>query len=994
MKSVLLILCLCLTVTAQQRAGSLRGQVTDELGALVVGATVTLVAADGSEKSATTNADGVYTINSLAPGAYTLRVAAPGFTAYEKTELAIAAGPRNTHDVRLVVTLEKQVITVTEEQGLNTDPANNADAVVLKGQELDVLPDDPDALASAVQAMAGPSAGPNGGQIFIDGFTGGRMPPKESIREVRINQNPFNAENNNIGFGQIEIFTKPGADKLRASSFFNFSDESLNSRNPFAPRRAPFQVRYYGGSVSGPITRGKSSFFLDVQRRITDDNAIVNAQVLNSNLIPTPFNVALLVPNRFFSVSPRFDYQLNQTNTLVVRYSYTNTKADNVGASDFSLPERAFSRSNTTQTFQVTETAILSPALMNETRFQYIRTRGQQDGNNVIPTIVVQDAFIAGGSQVGLAHNNEDRWEVQNYSTWTKDHHILRFGARVRGVSLTDFSPQNFGGTFTFSGGDAPLLNANNQIALNDAGDPVFIPITSLERYRRTLLFQGNPNMRLLGGGVTQFSIAGGNPEASVTQRDLGIFIQDEWRIRPNLTLTAGFRYERQTNISSNYNFAPRLFFAWAPGGTSVGGGPGGQSSSSPKMVIRGGIGVFYDRFGERATLLANRFDGENQLDFRVFDPAILDTSTFSLNGVTNVPTAESLAAFAAPQITRRIADDFQAPTFVMTAINFERQLPSKFTFFAVFFNYRGKHLLRVRNINAPLPGTYDPADPDSAVRPNGNIGDIYYYESSANFNDYRFFGGLRRQMSKGFSLFANFGTGKGKTDTDCIFGGISNCFPADSYDVTSEYSRVAFIPSANFFVGGSLVLPKLKINLNPFVVYSSGRPFNIVTGRDTNGDGLFTERPAFATAQTDRQNLRRTEFGDFDLAPAPGQELIPRNHGLGPSFVSVNLGINRSFAFGNIPAAPAPASVAKPAAPGNAAAPASGAGPEKRYTLTLSVNIQNLLNTTNLQNPIGNLSSPRFGESFSTAGGFGFGPSGSAAAGNRRIQIQVRLGF
>ncbi|HET9528525.1 MAG TPA: TonB-dependent receptor, partial [Pyrinomonadaceae bacterium] len=798
-------------------------------------------------------------------------------------------------------------------------------------------------------------------------------------------------ENNNIGFGQIEIFTKPGADKLRASSFFNFSDESLNSRNPFAPRRAPFQVRYFGGSVSGPITRGKSSFFLDVQRRVTDDNAIINAQVLNSNLIPTPFNLALLVPNRFFSFSPRFDYQLNQANTLVVRYSYSNTKADNVGASDFSLPERAFSRSNTTQTFQVTETAILSPALMNETRFQYIRTRGEQNGNNVIPTIVVQDAFIAGGSQVGLAHNNEDRWEVQNYSTWTRNRHILRFGARVRGVNITDFSPQNFGGTFTFSGGNAPQLDESNQIVLDANNQPIMVPITSLERYRRTLLFQGNPDMRLLGGGVTQFSIAGGNPEASVTQRDLGLFVQDEWRIRPNLTLTTGLRYERQTNISSNYNFAPRLFFAWAPGGTSVGSGPGAPSSSSPKMVIRGGMGIFYDRFGERATLLANRFDGENQLDFRVFDPAILDGSTFSLNGVTNVPTADSLAAFAAPQITRRIAGDFQAPTFVMTAVNFERQLPSKFTFFAVFFNYRGKHLLRVRNLNAPLPGTYDPNDPDSSVRPFGNIGDIFYYESSAKFNDYRFFGGLRRQMSKGFSLFANFGTGKGKTDTDCIFGSIASCFPADSYDVSSEYSRVAFIPGANFFVGGSMVLPKLKINLNPFIVYSSGRPFNIVTGRDTNGDGLFTERPAFATAQTDPANLKRTSFGDFDLAPAPGQQLIPRNYGMGPSFFSVNLGINRSFAFGNIPAAPAPAGAAKPL---NNAAPANGPNPEKRYTLTLSVNIQNLLNHTNLANPIGNLSSPRFGESFSTSGSFGFGPSGSAAAGNRRIQVQVRLGF
>lgn len=978
---------------AQQRTGSLRGQVSDELGALVVGATVTLVAADGTQKNATTNNDGVYTFSGVAPGAYTLRVVSPGFSNYEKTDLAIASGPRTTHDVRLVVTLEKQVITVTEEQALNTDPANNADAVVLRGQDLDVLPDDPDALSAAVQAMAGPSAGPSGGQIFIDGFTGGRMPPKESIREVRVNQNPFNAENSGIGFGNIEIFTKPGADKLRGSTFFNFNDESLNSRNPFAPNRAPFQVRYFGGSLSGPITKGKSSVFIDFQKREIDDNAIINATILNSNLVPGPFNVALITPQRFFSFSPRFDYQLNQGNTLVLRYSYTRTRADNIGASDFSLPERAFNRSNTFQTLQATETAIISPTLMNETRFQYQRNRAQQDGDNSIPTVVVQEAFIAGGSQVGLAHNDEDRWELQNYSTWTKGPHILRFGARVRGVNISDFSPQNFGGTFTFSGGDAPQLDANNQIVLDANGDPVFVPITSLERYRRTLLFQGNPDMRLLGGGATQFSIAGGNPEASVKQIDLGAFVQDEWRVRPNLTLTAGFRYERQTNISSNYNFAPRLFFAWAPGGTNVGGGPGGpSSSSSPKMVIRGGMGVFYDRFSERATLLANRFDGANQLDFRVFDPETLDEAVFSLNGVTNVPTADSLAAFAAPQIVRRIAPDFQAPTFVMTAINFERQLPSKFTMFLVAFNYRGKHLLRVRNINAPLPGTYDPANPDTSVRPFGNIGDIYYYESSAKFNDYRFFGGVRRQMSKGFSLFANFGTGKGKTDTDCIFGSIGSCFPADSYDASNEYSRVSFIPSANFFFGGTFILPRLKVNLNPFVVYSSGRPFNIITGQDTNGDGLFTERPAFATAQTDPRDVKRTRFGDFDLNPDPGQPLIPRNYGLGPSFFSVNLGISRAFMFGNVPAASAAAAPAQGQAAG--AKPAGGSSPEKKYTLTFSVNIQNLLNTTNLSNPIGNLSSPRFGESTSTSGSFGFGPSGSASAGNRRIQIQVRFGF
>src|SRR5919106_4929031 len=290
----LCFLSLCCGLVMAQRTGSLRGQVSDELGALVVGATVTVVAADGTQKNAVTNSEGIYNFSSLPPGPYTLRVVSPGFTPYEKTELAIAAGPRTTHDVRLVVAFEKQVITINEEQGLNTDPQNNADAVVLRGQDLDVLPDDPDALASAVQAMAGPSAGPNGGQIFIDGFTGGRMPPKESIREVRINQNPFNAENNNIGFGNLEIFTKPGADKLRGSTFYNFGDESFNSRNPFAPSRAPFQVRYFGGSLSGPITKGKSSFFLDFQRRGVYDKTIIKTTILNPRPLPAPFNPPFL----------------------------------------------------------------------------------------------------------------------------------------------------------------------------------------------------------------------------------------------------------------------------------------------------------------------------------------------------------------------------------------------------------------------------------------------------------------------------------------------------------------------------------------------------------------------------------------------------------------------------------------------------------------------------------------------------------------------------
>src|SRR5262245_41669030 len=341
------------TASAQQRSGSLTGQVTDELGGLVVGATVTIISSEGVEKTAVTNGEGTYTFNSLAPGRYTLKVVAAGFSNYENSDVEVKAS-RNTHQVRLAIAMAKQLVTVDDGRRLNTDSENNADAVVLRGADIDVLPDDPDALAAAAQAMAGPSAGPNGAQIFIDGFTGGRMPPKESIREVRINQNPFNAENANIGFGRIDILTKPGMDKLKVSTFYNFGDESLNSRNPFALRRQPFQIRYYGGSISGPVIAKKSSFFIDFQRRMVDDNAIINATVLTPSLNAFPFRLGVAVPIENYSVSPRFDYQLGTNHTLILRYSYSHFKAENLGVSDFSLPSRAFDRGTTEQTLQVT----------------------------------------------------------------------------------------------------------------------------------------------------------------------------------------------------------------------------------------------------------------------------------------------------------------------------------------------------------------------------------------------------------------------------------------------------------------------------------------------------------------------------------------------------------------------------------------------------------------------------------------------------------------
>src|SRR6185312_13583761 len=261
--SVAAMLTFCATVSlAQQSRGSLRGVIKDELGATIVGATVTLVDANGVEKTTTTNGEGAYVFNGLAPGKYVVRAAATGFANADETEVDLAAGARESLDLTLKVTIEEQKVTIAAETPLSTESTNNANQTLITGKDLDALPDDPDELAAALQALAGPSVGPNGGQIFIDGFSGGRLPPKESIREIRINQNPFAAENDQPS-GRIDILTRPGTDKIRGSAFFNFQDESLNSRNPFTTTRirAPYQLRQWGGNLGGPLVKKKASYF-------------------------------------------------------------------------------------------------------------------------------------------------------------------------------------------------------------------------------------------------------------------------------------------------------------------------------------------------------------------------------------------------------------------------------------------------------------------------------------------------------------------------------------------------------------------------------------------------------------------------------------------------------------------------------------------------------------------------------------------------------------
>ena len=1017
LKSLIFFAIITLSINSAvyaQATGSLTGQVVDTLGASIVGAAVTAVSADKKEKTATSNKQGEFSITGLAPGNYIVRVSAAKFAFYENQTVEIKAGEEQVLSVALTVTGVQEQVNITNDNQISNDPDTNASATVLKEKDLDSLPDDPDELEAALQALAGPSAGPNGGQIYIDGFTGGRLPPKDSIREIRINQNQFSAEYDRLGFGRIEILTKPGSDKFRGQAFFNFNNQSLNSRNPFSINRAPSQSKYYGGNISGPIQKKKSSFFLDINNRQQDSNAVVNATIIDPTFAIVPFNQEFVVPSRRFTVSPRFDYQINAKNTLVARYGYTSSNTDNQGIGDLSLPSRASQLKNTEHNVQLTETLVINPKTINETRFQYEFNNRRQLGDNSIPTIGVATAFTGGGSQVGTSFSRTTNYELQNYTTTTlgkSSQHTLKFGVRLRGVSLKDQSQNNFGGSFSFQGVPEVLSSPNCDRTV--AGCVISAGISPIEQYRQKLL--GNTDPRY---SPTQYQIATGNALSDISQTDVGIFATDDWRYSPKLTLSFGLRYENQNNISDNLNFAPRLSFAYSPG---AGG------ARSPKTVIRGGFGVFYDRFGENFTLQSDRFNGTNQLSLLVSandpDPVrraaaltLLNQARFGLNGVTSAPTAaQILAVLPQSNTIRTIAPDLQSPYTLQTALGIERQLPNRTTLSVFYIGARNEHLLRTVNINAPICPLQ--VNCNTAPRPIPSQGNVYQYESSGVLNQNQILINVRSFISQKFSIFSNYRLNFAKSNTDG-----AGSFPAYTYDFSNEYGRSSLDTRHNFFFGGNFTIP-LKISLSPFIVASSGRPFNIIRGIDTNGDTLFTERPTYAELNA-RCNLigLTSKFCSLDGINNVNQ-IIPRNYGQSPNYFSVNLRVNKTFGFGGAKATAVQTTTGTQTAQtggeggrgGNRGGENRGGGNRggggfggggfgggsdsgKPYNLNVGLNFTNLFNNVNLGSPVGNLNSSRFGQSTATAfsfGGFGGGGNnGGATTANRRIELQMRFSF
>lgn len=902
--------CLC----AQSGLGVISGTVADPSGAMVPAAIVSVVSTAGKIVSTRTNNHGQLNVLSLTPGKYVLKVTAPGFEVFTQN-IEVTAGQTSKIDVRLVIAkIETKVDVKQDSDRGDTDSAANTGTIVIKEKALETLSEDPDELKLQLQALAGAAPGGVPGQIYVDGFSGGRLPPKSAIREIRINQDPFSAEYEQPGFGRIEIFTKPGAAQFRGLFSFRFNHSIFNAGSPFSTANPSYHSTLFSSDLGGPLT-SRSSFEFDLDRNSIQDDSVIQAVILGPNLNPLPLTQAVPNPKLRTIASLRVDYQVNQKNTFFARYQFYRDKEKNDAVGQLSLQSQAFDLLRTEHTLQLSNTTIVNTRIVNESRFEYRQVGVNQVSLSSEPQISVTGAFIDGGNSIGKSFIRQNNYQIQNYTSIDRGKHFFKFGGQLRLADETDASTGNFNGGFIFP---SLLAFQITQQGLQSGRTPAQI--------------------RAAGGGAAQFSMTRGQPSVSNTMIDAGMFLLDNWKLRKNVTLDYGLRYEIQNQIADNLDLVPRAGLAW-------GIHPGKTAAS--KTILRLGAGIFYTRFSQSLVLNSLRLNGSKQEQFLVQNPDFFPA----------VPSPEVLAAALVKPTIYQIDPSLRAPFMLQTSISIERKLPMSTSLAVTYLNSNGRRQLLSRNINAPLPGTYDPADSASGVRLFPDAGNIYEYESRGRFQQNQITAGLRIDGLSQARLTANYTLNFAKSNT----AGASS-FPSNQFNIDQDYGRADYDIRHQFNFGGQIDLP-LGAYINPFLIFSSGYPYNITVGRDLNGDSIFNDRPAYAT-DLSRPTVIPTRFGLLDTAPSPGAEVVPPNLATGRSRFTLNLRLVKAFSLGNKEITPVTQEESN-----QKKKSIYRAAWQPMYAIRFEIIANNIFNRTNFATPIGSLSSPFFGKSIALAG-------------------------
>jgi hypothetical protein len=546
-----LVLLLPIVASAQGPA-TLRVTVRDETQSALITATVAVIDSAGLERQVLVDESGVAAFTNLVPGTYQVRVEAEGFQGYT-VPFTIKRG-NNTAIATLTVAIREEVLVKEESAESRRD---NGFTTTLTADDIAGLSDDPDEMAEQLMQMAGPGA-----QLFIDGFRGGRLPPKDQIQQIRFQTNSYAAEYHEAGMVRIEVITRPGMGGWRGNFNVGFRDESLNARNPFATEKGPEQQKRFMFGFQGPIAKGKTSLSVNADGNMSYDAQTIVARTPTGEIVDQ-----VRRPTDGVNTSVRLEQALGPTNSLRAEYARRSSERSNLGVGDFDLPDRAFATDTVNDMLRVRNTRTIGKKLFSELRVEFARSETTTTAASTAPTIRVLDAFTSGGAGQGGVRIGRQFTLAQNFD-FTIKKHAFRSGVQVDGGWWDSTTQSNANGTFTFSSLDDFVL-----------------------------------------GRARTFSRRLGDPDVDYSQYEAGWYIQDDFRLSKTVNVSLGVRQEMQTNLGDKWNIGPRAAFSW----------------SLRKGTVRGGYGMFFDWMDSNIYEQTVRVDGTHQIDEVIVNPSYPD---------------------------------------------------------------------------------------------------------------------------------------------------------------------------------------------------------------------------------------------------------------------------------------------------------------------------------------------------------------------------------